>query len=253
MPVPIAWVNMLMHIAERDSDRAAFDKWPSVLAKPGDVLDGMIQKVLQIVQDRTCQVWYTNLGYVSSSKGLLANGDELPALRKALREVGIPVIYLPDTLLRTIQSSNVVERLSPSSLCSRLEKNISKVREVNEDAKRTLLEYVLSDPSFCKYGAIELFPFEDGTYKSIDGFVAFVPRDKDESALFDRDRSRSVDLGKLSKKTIQVLRDGLLHSYLHASLRTRSSNELKAYCMSTYFKEFDPNQDFAFLDIASSI
>jgi sacsin len=244
----MAWVNMLMHIAERDRDRAAFDKWPLVLAKPGDVLDGMIQKVLQIVQDTVCQVWYTNLGYISSSIGLLANGDEPPALRKALHEVGIPVIYLPGTLLHTVRSSDVVERLSPSSLCSRLEKNISKVREANEDAKRILLEYVLSDPSFCKYGAIELFPFEDGTYKSIDGFVAFVPRDKEESALFDRDRSRSVDLRKLSEKTIQVLRDGLLHSSLHASLRTRSSNDLTAYCMSTYFKEFDPAQDFAFLD-----
>jgi sacsin len=247
-PVPIAWVNMLLHIAKRDRDRAAFDKWPLVLVKPGDVLGGMIQKVLQIAQDRACQVWYTNLGYVSSSIGLLANGDEPSALRKALHEVGIPVIYLPDTLLDAVRSSNVVERLSPNSLCSRLEKDIYKLREVSEDAKRVLLEYVLSDPSFCKYGAIELFPFEDGTYKSIDGFVAFVPRGKDESALFDRDRSRSVDCGKLSETTIQFLRDGLLDSSLHASLQTRSSNDLKAYCMSTYFKEFDPDQDFAFLD-----
>ena len=239
---------MLIHVAQRDRDRAAFDKWPMALAKPGHVLDGMIQKVLQIVQDKEYQLWYTSLGYKSSSIGLLANGDELPALRKALHDVGVPVIYLPDTLLCTVRSSNIVERLSPSSLCTYLERNINKVREVQEDAKRVLLEYVLSDPSFCKYGAIELFPFQDGTYKSIDQCVAFIPRDEDESALFDRDRSRTVDLSKLSKNTQQALRDGLMHSSLHSSLRTRSINDLKPYCISMYFKGVDPNQDFIFLD-----
>jgi sacsin len=244
----MAWVNMLVHIARRDPGRAAFDKWPLAFAKPGDLLDGMIQKVLQIVQDQTYQIWYTNLGYISPSMGLLANGDELPALRKALHGVGIPVIYLPKTLLHSVQSRHVVERLSPTSLCIHLERKGHKVREVQEDAKQVLLEYILSDPSFCKYGAIELFPFEDGTYKSIDECVAFVHRDEDEKALFDRDRSRSIDLAKLSKNTLQVLRDGLLHSSLHANLQKRSSNGLKSYCMSTYFKGFDMNQEFVCLD-----
>ncbi len=244
----MAWVGMLIHVAKRDPDRAAFDKWPLALAAPGDVLDGMIQKVLQIFQDNASQIWYTGLGYISPNKGLLANGNELVALRDSLHSVGIPVIYLPETLRYAVQSSKIVERLKPNSLCTYLEKDRCKVQKVHEDAKQVLLEYILSDPSFVKYGAIELFPFQDGRYKSLDQCVAFVHCDKDEDYLFERDRSRSIDLGKLSKKTIQVLRSGSLHSSLHSSLQTRSRNDLKSYCMSTYFKKLDPNQDSVLLD-----
>ena len=86
-PIPTAWVNMLLHVAQRDPKRAAFAKWPLTVANHNDVLHGMIQKVLQIVQDRSCRIWYTDLGYTSSNLGLLANGDESPALRRALRDV----------------------------------------------------------------------------------------------------------------------------------------------------------------------
>jgi len=247
-PIPMAWVNMLLHIAKRDPERAAFAKWPLAVANPNDVLHGMTQRVLQILQDKSCQVWYTDLGYTSSNLGLLANGDESPSLRNALRDVGTPMIYLPDTLLSIVHSSNLVERLSPTSLCGRLERSGHQVRELIEDAKQALLEYILSDPSFRTYGAIELFPFEDRTQKSIDRCVAFVHRDEGEHALFGRDLHQNTSLEKLSKNTIHTLRNGLLRSFLHSSLRQRSSYDLKSYCLSTYFKDFDANQDFACLD-----
>ena len=247
-PIPTAWVNMLLHVAQRDPKRAAFAKWPLTVANHNDVLHGMIQKVLQIVQDRSCRIWYTDLGYTSSNLGLLANGDESPALRRALCDVGTPMIYLPDTLLPTVQSSNLVERLSPTSLCGRLERSGHQVRALIEDAKQVLLEYILSDPSFRGYGAMELFPFEDGTYKSIDRRVAFVHRDEDEHALFGREPHLNISLGRLSENTVHALRNGLLRSSLHSSLRQRSSNDLKSYCLSTYFKNFDPSQDFVCLD-----
>lgn len=247
-PIPTAWVNMLLHVAQQDPERAAFAKWPLTVANHNDVLHGIIQKVLQIVQDKSCQIWYTDLGYTSSNLGLLANGDESPALRRALRDVGTPMIYLPDTLFPTVQSSNLVERLNPTSLCGRLEKSGHQVRALIESAKQVLLEYILLDPSFRGYGAIEIFPFEDGTYQSIDRRVAFVHRDEDEHALFGRELHLNISLGKLSKKAIHALRNGLLRSSLHSSLRQRSSNDLKSYCLSTYFNNFDPSQDFVCLD-----
>ena len=244
----MAWVNMLLHVAKQDPKRAAFTKWPLAVANSNDVLHGMIQNLLQIVQDKSCQIWYTELGYTSSSLGLLANGHESPALRRALRDVELPIIYLPDALLSIVESSNLVERLSPTSLCGRLEKSKHQVRELTENAKQVLLEYILSDPSFRGYGALELFPFEDGTYGSIDGRVAFIHRNEDERALFSRDLHLSISLRKLSEASVHALRSGLSRSSLHPSLRQRSPHDLKSYCFSTYFKDFHPNQDFACLD-----
>jgi len=154
----MAWVNMLLHIAKRDHNRAAFDKWPLALTNHSDMLEGMSLKVLKLIHNDAYKLWYTDLGYISSSEGILANGDEPQALRRALYEVQVSVVYLPDTLLHIVQNSNVMGRLNPGSLCTRLERSRSKVREAHENTKRVLLEYILSDPSFCQYGAVELFP-----------------------------------------------------------------------------------------------
>ena len=78
---------MLMYVAQRDPEQAAFTRWQSTVENHNDVFHGMIQKVLQIVQDKSFRIWYTDLGYTSSNLGLLASGDESPALRRALRDV----------------------------------------------------------------------------------------------------------------------------------------------------------------------
>jgi sacsin len=233
---------MLMHVAKLHPEKSPFSKWPLTAPDSSTIGSNICRKVLEIIKNGCYSLWFTDLGYVASESALLATRMESSTLRTGLKELGIPVIFAPAKMLSIMQ--NVAKTLNPSSLCDSLATKKDKLRAASENSKQVLLEYVISDPSFRGYGAVELFPFENGTYKSLNEGVAFVHRSQMEHDVFRLEGQRNIDVDKLSAKSLQVLHGGFLSpSSLHHSLRQRGSQDLKSYLLNTCFKDFNQDQD----------
>jgi len=246
--IPTAWTNLLIYLAQKYPNRPAFEMWPKPQEDSNDISYGVERKFLEIVEQNNYSLWYSDLGYVTLRSSLVSKNDKSSALTTALSNAGVPVIYLSERLLSSVQATCKVEHLTPKTLCGRLERGQEVLRMISEDMKQTLLDYIISDPNYRGYGAIELFPFEDGTYKAIDNEVAFCHRDEDERLLFLREQNRNIDLQKLSRTTLQIFQKGCSTSSLHPSLRHRSNCDLKSYCLQTYFKAFNPIEDLISVD-----
>jgi sacsin len=242
-PIPMAWTQMLLHLAQHYPDQSSFGMWPRMLDNPSDECYGIDQKVLRIIDDEKPAAWYTSLGYITLDSGLLASGGESPRLKTVLHDAGVPVIYLTDQLRSSVVKACKPKIMSPEKLCKRLQHKGGELQTLSDENKQTLLDYLVSDPEFCGYGAVELFPFEDGSHRSIDHHIAFVHRDDAEHYLFSREQNFNIDLAKVSSNTLQILQNGCRASSLHSSLRHRSSHDLKAYCLGTLFKQIAPGQD----------
>ena len=243
--IPTAWTNLLVYLAQKYPGQSAFEMWPNPQKDTNNISYHIDEKVLRIIEQKNHCVWYTDLGYVSLGSGLVSKIDKSSVMRKALNEAGVPVIYLPSDLMSSVETTCKVEYLRPRTLCDRLERGQEQLRIVSEDTKQTLLDYVISDRDFRGYGAVELFPFEDGIYRAINNKTAFIHRDDDERLLFQLEQSRNIELQKLSQNTLQFFQST---SPLHSSLRHRSTYDLKTYCLQTHFKTFDSMKDLISLD-----
>lgn len=246
--IPTAWTNLLVYLAQQYPDQSAFEMWPKRQDDTNNILYHIDEKVLRIIEQQNYSLWYTDLGYVTLGSGLVTNIETSSAMRKALNEAGVPVIYLPGDLMSRVETTCKVQYLRPQTLCDRLERGQEQLRIVGEDTKQVLLDYVISDPDFREYGAVELFPFEDGTYRAIDKQAAFIHQDEDERLLFQLEQSRNIELQKLSETTLQFLQKSCSTSSLHSSLRHRSTCDLKTYCLQTHFKMFDSTKDLISVD-----
>ncbi len=246
--IPTAWTQLLLYLAQEYPDQPAFEVWPRPQEDSNDISYHIDEKVLRIIQHKNYSVWHTDLRYVTLDSGLVADSEKPLAMREALKGAGIPVIYLPDVLLPSVEKTCKLVYLKSSTLCDRLERGREQLRMVGDVAKQTLLDYIISDPEFRGYGAVELFPFEDGEYKAINDKAAFIHRDDDERLLFELDKSCNIELQKLSATTLRVFLKGCSESTLHSSLRHRSACDLKTYCLKTHFQNFDSSKDLICVD-----
>jgi sacsin len=178
---------------------------------------------------------------------LLDAGDEPEALRDALREAKAPIVYIPQQLRQRAKKLFKDRVLCPRSLCSFLKHESSWISLWSDQTKHRILEYLLSEPGFIDYDGLELFPFQDGNYRSIGDYTAFIHRDEFERGLFCLEDFRNLDLDKLSAAAQRTLRDGCENSTIHPSIRYRSANCLRDYCMSTMFKNVPEDRDMVVL------
>jgi sacsin len=246
--IPTAWTKLLVDLAKQYPNQSAFDTWPKPQEDTNNILYHIDEKVLRIVEQNNYSLWYTDLGYVTLGSGLVTKMENSSVMRKALNEAGVPVIYLNDDLFSSVEAICKVDHLRPQTLCIWLERRQERLRIVSEDTKQMLLDYVMSDPDFRGYGAVELFPFEDGIYRAIGDGAAFIHRDEDEHLLFQLEQSRNIERQKLSNSTLRVLQEGCSTSSLHSSLRYRSTGDLKTYCLQTHFKTFESTEDLIHVD-----
>ena len=244
--VPEAWTNMLLYLAKEYPDQSAYRNWPRFLEDSKTECFGLIGEVLKIIEDGNLPLWYTNTGYKKAKDALFGSGHESPSPTQiaAFGNVGVPVIHMTDDLRIAVSGLCKAKPLNAQNLCSRLDKDL--VRGTTEHTKQILLDYILSDDGFGGYGEIEIFPFEDGTYKSIEHNAAFVHRNEHEQELFSRESGSNIDLVRLSTSTKEILQQK--NRALHPSLKHRSARDLQYYCLSTIFKDFDTSDDKIILD-----
>jgi sacsin len=248
VPVPIAWTMLLRYLACIYPDRPAFEWWPQSPDDSHDFLANAIDNIVKIIEKDCLPIFPTEVGYVTASAGLLGTGRESIALRKALQEAKSPVVYVPERLWHKIGKLFDGRNLCPKVLCDLLSIDNSRTKQWSDTTKQTILEYLLSEPGFSNYGALELFPFEDEEYRSISNYTTFVHRDKFEQDLFGLEDSRNIDLDRVSGPSERALKDGCEKSTIHPSIRYRSVSDFKDYCQKKIFKKMQPSKDMVVLD-----
>ena len=111
----------------------------------------------------------------------------------------MPVVNVPKRLQGMAGNIFKDQVLCPQTLCAFLKDVKTQIKCWSSETKTHILEYLLSKPWFTGYDDIQIFPFKNGTYRSIGQSIAYVHRDSLEEALFDLEDARNLDLEKLSK------------------------------------------------------
>ena len=208
-----------------------------------------LKNVLKIIDNEFLAIWPTEVGYVTAKDGLLSRTAERSAIRDALKEAGAPVVHIPPRLEQLQHSAEVIFKdriLLPQSLYRHLRLKGNMVGLMSSQAKLEILEYFLSDPQFIDYSDLEIFPFEDGAYRSINN-IAYVHRDDFEKALFCLDTSHNLDLEKLSRTAQKALRNCCESQPNHPYIRYRSTKCLRDYSTTTVFKDVPESEDMVVL------
>lgn len=246
--IPMAWTKLLVHLAAMYPKQSVFDKWPRDLDLSRDHLGSAINKVLEVIQRDGMALWPTNGGFRTSQASLLASGTEPKCLIDALQRANLPIVYVPQELQKKAAGHFGDRLLSPQSLCFFMKSRNVKTAPWSDQTKHEILEYLISDKLFTGYDGIEIFPFKDGTYRSIGKSISFVLRDDIECSLFALHNSHTLDLGKLAIAAQNRLKDGCGSSTIHPSICFHSARSLKNYCMATIFKTAVVDQDMVLLD-----
>jgi sacsin len=246
--VPAAWTKLLSCIADLHPEQPTFEEWPQSLRNARDPLSNALENVVAIIEKQSLALWPTAVGYKTAKVALLGTGLESIPLRNALREAQAPVVYVPDRLQPISQNVFKDRILRPQSLCTFLRTVRGHIKLWSDQTKHEILEYLLLKPGFTDYDGLDLFPFKDGTYRSIGESIAYVHRDSFEETLFRLEDFCNLDVEKLSKPARQALKHGCKSSKIHPSIRFRSASCLSKYCLSNIYKGVAKDQDFAVLD-----
>ncbi|CZT50406.1 uncharacterized protein RSE6_11382 [Rhynchosporium secalis] len=235
----VGWVKLLSALAQLYPLQSAFDQWPRAVDNNRDPLSGAVDRIVAIIQQDHLALWPTEIGYVSAETGLLALGSESPGLKEALRDANVPVTYVPRQLWDHAKKLFGSQLLSSANVCAYLNSKAAVVRGLRDRVKIALLEFLVSAPAVIDHGRLELFPFEDGEFRSLDGVNAFVHRDSAEKDLFSRQPELNLALGRLPEQTQIIFVDGCESRTLHPSIRFRSVDSFRDYCSRTFFAGFD--------------
>ncbi|TVY90160.1 Sacsin [Lachnellula willkommii] len=241
--VPIAWTHILNHLAVLHPDQPAFERWPRNIDGTRDHLNNALDDVLSVIEKELLPLWPSDVGYVSAKDGLLYTGVSDASLREALREAGVPVVYVPEQLQQKAQRLFKGRLLGPSMLCQFLRAVSVNFKLWSDLTKHRIAEYLLTEPGFNDYGGLPLFPYMDGSHHSVDDGITFIHKDDFEKSLFRLQKSQNLDLEKFSKATQVFLKQGCEDSSIHPSICFYSADSIGDYCKSTVFRELPQDQD----------
>ncbi|RFU27756.1 hypothetical protein B7463_g8577, partial [Scytalidium lignicola] len=249
-PVIDAWTGLLEHISKLQGIEPSFNWWPCNSEDDRDPLIGALGNLIEVIKRESLCLFPTDIGYASSF--LIDIGGESKALREALKQAKIPVVYVPQTYRNTITSNFKEKILSPRTLCDFIRSWSKQITEWPNNIKRELLEYITSDYGFSNYADLPLFPFEDGLYRSITSHPTFIHRDEIERDLFQLEGAHNIDLNRISTTTKNNLKAQCDKSTGCPSIQFRSLVNFGNYFSSIVFKKFLQHQDTVELDKTES-
>ncbi|KAF4626625.1 hypothetical protein G7Y89_g11535 [Cudoniella acicularis] len=246
--VPLAWTRLLTKVAQLYPNQSAFEIWPRVINGTQNSLNAAMDNFLKILNQKALPLWPTDTGYVAMKDGFLATGQESGPLRDALRHAKVPVVYVPQALQYKTSQLYPNRVLSPNHLYSFLKRS-NRIKLCDQQTKHQILEYLVSQRGFLDYGGLEIFPFEDGAYRSIQGTSAYVHRNDSEKDLFKLDKTHTLDLDKLSSTSRGYLIAGCDSPRLvHPSIRYRSAVDFGTYFKNITFQNVLQNEDMTVLN-----
>ncbi|KAI9812928.1 MAG: hypothetical protein M1827_004446 [Pycnora praestabilis] len=242
--IPKAWAKLLEIFCQMRPTENALHLWPQDLPKPRELWDKMCGAVVDVVSHEDLPVWYTDIGHVSLRVGLLTSESVNHRQRQAFCEAKVPVVYLPETLLLHAQRIPKAYTLSPLAILKRFHQSNLDI-DVSESSKLILLDYLLSDIPVDELADFELFPFEDGTFRSTKLRKVFLHRDQSEKALYSREPQQNLDINRLTSQSLKSLRTQVITA---SSVRFRQAEDLRDYFMSEVFGRLERSEDTIVVD-----
>ncbi|KAF7947521.1 hypothetical protein EAE96_008608 [Botrytis aclada] len=243
-----AWTKLLSYLALSFPPDPSFKYWPYKSEDPDNLSKDVLAQVLTLIENQRLPVWHTVNGYISAGAGLLATGKESELLKLTLADARIPVVYIPDRLRKEVENLFLNLKLGPQTLCNYLRGKNELVISWPRATRQKILEYILPVLGSSDHGkGLALFPFEDGSCRSIDDHNAFVHRDEFEAELFQHDPKHNLDLKQFSQSSLNTLQDRLRVSQFHPHIRHRSASDLRKYAMVYFFDKLDFDADMAAL------
>ncbi|KAH8668095.1 hypothetical protein BGZ60DRAFT_451451 [Tricladium varicosporioides] len=246
--IPLSWTKLLTYLAELYPSDCAFERWPHSMDDSHNPLGASLASVLNHIEENSLAVWPTEAGYKVVSDCFLATGNETAALKEALQKALVPVVYVPSKLHSYVKNNFSGRMLDAQHLYTFLKGERIRIRQWDEKTKIHILEYLVSQSRNHDYGGLELFPFEDGVYRSLEDGVVYLHRDEFERDLFDREKGRNVDLDKLSPVAKSNLKDACNRKTGNPSLQYRTEQDFSDYYKGKVFHQIPMDSDMIYLD-----
>jgi hypothetical protein len=102
-----------------------------------------------------------------------------------LSEVKLTIIFVSKGLLAITYVLADDRVLRPRTLYRRLQ-NTTSTENMSKESRLILLEFLLTELSLSDIAVLEIFPFQDGKFRSLDITAAFLDRDELKTKLFVR-------------------------------------------------------------------
>jgi sacsin len=234
-PIPAAWSSLLSFIAVNHQTLSTFEWWPRTSRDSRDPLKDVVTLVVDQIRKHDLAVFPTVAGYRTVKEGLLGTGKEDLSVRNALDEALVPMIRAPPEIRASIKYLFLNRMISPASVSSQLNGVLNQVARLSNASKDTILEYLITGKEKVAHEGLEIFPFEDGHYKSVSNGSAFVHRSDDEASFFAMQPSANIDMKKLSSKTSLALHEMCSKKFPACTLKYRSVQDFAEFCLSYIF------------------
>jgi hypothetical protein len=181
--------------------------------------------VEQMSQNRL-PVWFTDVGHVTLEDGLLASDETTSKDKTAFREAKIPVIFAANYLFDQARQRAGSRNLGPRTLYECLQR-MGSLDHLSKQSRLVILEILLREIPLTDLGALEIFPFCDGNFRSLRLPQVFLHRTNSEKELFKGQMEISIDKDQLSDSASNLLqkaveRDG-------RAVRYRTPEDLRDY------------------------
>ena len=137
---------------------------------------------------------------MSIRDGLLASAATDVQQKRACREAELRVIHLTDQLFEEARQTPGSRSLCPETIYKGLRETRSSER-LSSQSKLVVLEYFQPQIPLTDLAALEIFPLEDGTFRSLTSTPIFLHRDVFDKWLFARQPESCIDTDRLSEVT----------------------------------------------------
>ena len=195
-----AWAKLLINVCQNHQAQDIFHLWPTTTAEVHQWWYGMSRAVIDVVSRNNDSVWFTEFGYVSIRDGLLASAATDVQQRRACREAEIRVIYLTEQLFREARQTSGSRSLCSETLYEGLRETHSSQR-LSSQSKLVVLDYLQYQIPLTDLATLEIFSFEDGTFRSLTSPSIFLHRDVFDNKLFARQLESCIDTDRVSEVT----------------------------------------------------
>lgn len=202
--IPRAWAKLLWNICLSFPTENHFHLWPTNTSDTHQLWYGLCRAVVEQISQKHLPVWFTDVGHVALKDGLLAPEETQSKEKMAFREAKVPVIFAASHLLDEARQRTESRILQPRTLYECL-RRLESFDKLTKQSRLVLLEILLKEISLTDLGVLEIFPFEDGNFRSLKLPPVFLHRDDFEKELFAQQSETSINTNQLSSSASKLL------------------------------------------------
>jgi sacsin len=234
--IPKAWAKLLSKLALAHPEKPHFHLWPTKSSSPLEMWHGMCPAVLAHVFHSNLPVWFTDVGYVTLQDGLLASDQISSAQKQMFHEAKISVVLVAEYLYTEACQLMEGSGLRPTTLCKHL-RRAGSIENLSDQSRLVLLEFLLPGMDFTEFDDFAIFPFQDGTFRSLKPSPVFLHRDGSEQIVFGRQQERTIDKNQLTKAAARLFHEKVKKD--NRTVRYRTTEDLRDYYLEHIFHGLD--------------